>query len=165
MPDTIIFIHLLDRPELVEAEIDINASSRELEAILSDKEILLDAETLIFIDEADEPIVRDRHGPLDDLRHGAHIHLSRHHRIKVTVNFVGEAATKAFPPGARVRAVKAFAVHEFKMSAADAAEHVLQISGTTERPASDVPLHSLAKHHGHEIHFDFVPEKRVEGQP
>ena len=68
-----------------------------------------------------------------------------------------------FAPGARVRAVKEWAVHTFKLSAKDAAEHVLQLCQSTERPSSDTPLHQLVKGHACDLCFDLVPEKRVEG--
>jgi hypothetical protein len=59
--------------------------------------------------------------------------------------------------------VKAWAAQTFKLSAKDAAEHVLQLCNSTDRPPSDTPLHQLVHGHGCELCFDLVPEKRVEG--
>ena len=67
------------------------------------------------------------------------------------------------PPGARVRAVKEWAVRKFKMDPKDAADHVLQVCKSTARPASDTPLHQLLHGHDCALCFDLVPEKRVEG--
>jgi hypothetical protein len=49
------------------------------------------------------------------------------------------------------------------LSPKDAAEHVLQLCNSTERPPSDTPLHQLVQGHACELCFDLVPEKRVEG--
>lgn len=96
-------------------------------------------------------------------KHGSRIHLARCRRIKTTIHFMAQTIEREFAPGARVRAVKAWAAHELKISPTDAAEHVLQLCGSTDRPPGDTPLHELARGHHCEVCFDFVPEKRVEG--
>jgi hypothetical protein len=68
-----------------------------------------------------------------------------------------------FVPGACVRAVKEFAVHKFGLIPKDAAEHVLQICGSTNCPATDTPLNEFLSKHECALCFDLVPEKRVEG--
>jgi len=79
------------------------------------------------------------------------------------VHYLDRTIEHAFPPGARVRTVKAWAVHKLKISPTDAAEHVLQLCNSTDRPAGDTPLHELVTGHDCAVCFDFVPEKRVEG--
>jgi hypothetical protein len=58
--------------------------------------------------------------------------------------------------------VKAWAVREFHLDHKDAAEHVLQLCESAERPSGDTPLHTLL-HGGCALCFNLVPEKRVEG--
>jgi hypothetical protein len=53
-------------------------------------------------------------------------------------------------------------VHELKMSPVDASEHVLQITGTTDRPDPDVQIGALVSGCC-ELAFSLVPVKRVEG--
>ena len=89
--------------------------------------------------------------------------MTRCRRIKTTVHFLDKTAEHEFAPGARVRAVKEWAVQTFKQSPKDAAEHVLQLCHSTERPSSDTPLHQLVQGHACDLCFDLVPEKRVEG--
>ena len=103
------------------------------------------------------------HEHLGHVKGGSRIHVSRCKRIKTTVHFAHQTVEREFAPGIRVRAVKAWAVHELKMDPRDAAEHVLQLCGSTERPSTDTPLIQLVHGHGCEVCFDLVPDKRVEG--
>ena len=106
----------------------------------------------------------ERHEPVHGLKHGSRVHVTRCHRIKTTVHFLDKTAEHEFPPGARVRAVKEWAVHTFKLSPKDAAEHVLQLCNSTERPPSDTPLAPTRRMAtAATLCFDLVPEKRVEG--
>lgn len=163
MSNVVTFIQVHDRPDLIEAELSVAATLAELRAALIANGIVLDSETFIFIDESEEPLHGEHDAPISGLQHGSRIHVSRHRRIKATVNFLEKSVTHGFAPGARVRSVKAHAVHAFHMPAKDAAEHVLQLCKSTERPSSDTPLHEFVHKHGHDICFDLVPEKRVEG--
>jgi hypothetical protein len=89
--------------------------------------------------------------------------VSRCKRILTTVHYLDRTETHDFMPGARVRTVKAHAVEVFQLSPKDAAEHVLQVCNSSERPPRDTPLHTLADHQTCAVCFDLVPEKRVEG--
>jgi hypothetical protein len=163
MSEPIIFIQVHGRPGILEAEISAAPTLGELHDVLAGHDIEVVAETFIFIDEAEIPIQGQRHEPAHGLRHGARVHVTRCRRIKTMAHFLDKTAEREFPPGARVRAVKEWAVHTFKLSPKDAAEHVLQLCKSTERPPSDTPLHQLVHGHACELCFDLVPEKRVEG--
>jgi hypothetical protein len=56
-----------------------------------------------------------------------------------------------------------FEVHKFGLNPKDAAEHVLQLCGSTKRPVTDTPLNELLAKHECALCFDLIPEKRVEG--
>lgn len=159
---TIIFIQSHDRTGIIEAALKEDATLGDLHDALAAAGVTIDADTFIFIDEAEEHLHGERHHPLLDIKRGARIHVTRCKRIKATVHFLDKTEDHKFPPGARVRAVKAQAVHAFHMAPKDAADHVLQLCGSTERPASDTPLHELARGNC-AVGFDLVPEKRVEG--
>ena len=163
MSKTLIFIQAHGRPGILEAELSEAARLVELQDALAAAGITVDAETFIFIDEAEEHLHGQPHDPLPGLMHGARVHVARCRRIKTMVHFLDKTAEHAFAPGARVRTVKEWAAHTFKLSANDAAEHVLQLCRSTERPSSDTPLHQLVQGHGCDLCFDLVPEKRVEG--
>lgn len=93
------------------------------------------------------------------------VHLSRCVRIAVTVHFNGAQRAETFGPGVPMHRVKAWAVGKqgFDLSPVDAAEHVLQITGTQERPDEDVHIGVLAQPSNCAIEFDLVAKVRVEG--
>jgi len=158
-----IFIQTHGRADIAEAETAAAATVGELHDILAANGIAISGETAIFIDEAEEPLPGERHHPVNGLKHGSRIHVGHFKKIAVTVHFHHKTEKHHFPPGARVRAVKHWAVHAFGMPPKDAAEHVLQICDSTSRPASDTPLHQLVHAHDCTLCFNLVPEKRIEG--
>ena len=91
-----------------------------------------------------------------------HVHRCRH--VEVTVSFNGETVRHHFGPGSTVARVKHWAaVHKFKMTEAEAGEHVLQITGTHDRPAPGTHLGSLVSCPKCAIAFDLVPDQRING--
>jgi hypothetical protein len=163
MSKSIIFIQVHGRPGILEAEVSETATVGDLHDGLVAAGVTIEAEALIFVDEAEEPLPGERTERIHGLKHGTRVHVGRCHRIATTVHYLDKTAEHHFSPGARVRRVKAWAVEKFKLDPKDAAEHVLQICKSTERPSSDTPLHCLTHGHGCSICFDLVPEKRVEG--
>ena len=163
MSTVTIFIQVQGRPGILESEIAEAATHGELQDALAALGIPAGPETFVFIDESEEHQQGERQHPVHGLKHGARIHVCRCRRIKATVHYLEKTAEHEFAPGRRVRAVKDWAVHTFKLNPKDAAEHVLQICNSTKRPPSDTPLHELVEGHGCSLCFDLVPEKRVEG--
>ncbi len=163
MSNVLIFIQAYDQPDILEAEISAVATVGELHDALEVLGVTVDAETFIFVDEAEEHEHKERHEPLRHVRHGSRVHVGRCKRIATTVNFLDKSEAREFPPGARVRAVKEWAVHTFDLNPKDAAEHVLQLCNSPDRPTTDTPLHQLVHGHHCALCFDLVPEKRVEG--
>lgn len=163
MSKQIIFIQVHGSPKIVEAELSVAATLGELHEALAAAGIPVEAETFIFLDEAENHVQGERHEPVHGLKHGGRVHVTHCRRIKTTVQFLDKTAEHEFAPGTHVRKVKEWAAHTFEMTPKDAAEHVLQLCNSTVRPPSDTPLHQLV--HGHEcaVCFDLVPEKRVEG--
>lgn len=159
---TTIFIQSHDHPGIIEAALKEAATFGDLHDALAAAGVPINADTFIFIDEAEECLHGERIHLVPGIKRGARIHVTRFRRIKTTVHFLDQTEEHEFPPGARVRAAKSLAAHTFHMTPADAADHVLQLCGSTERPTSDTPLHELAKG-GCAVCFDLVPEKRVEG--
>ena len=163
MSNILAFIQAHGQAEIVEAEFSAEATFGDLHDKLEILGVAVDDETFIFIDEVEEHEEGERHRPLRHLKHGSRVHVTRCKRIATIVHFLDKTETREFAPGARVRTVKEWAVHVFDLDPKDAAEHVLQLCGSTERPPSDTPLHQLVKDRQCELCFDLVPEKRVEG--
>lgn len=121
-------------------------------------------DALIFFEEGDEPLdetatVGSVAGPA-----GAKLHVHRCRRVHVAVNFAGKAVAREFAPGTTVAHVKRWAAErEFGMSRDEAGEHVLQITGTHDRPAPGTHIGALAACPACRVAFDLVPDERVNG--
>lgn len=163
MGQSTLFVQVQGNPNIVEVSVAEQATAKELKAALAAAGVTTSPELSVFIDEDDEPVSTDSNEALAALRHGARVHVARCRRIKTSVHYLDKTIERAFGPGVRVHTVKKWAAHEFKLDRADAAEHVLQICGSSTRPASDTPLHTLAQGSDCAVCFDFVPEKRIEG--
>jgi hypothetical protein len=158
-----LFIQIQGDPQVGELSVPETVTASGLYSALTAAGITVDADKLLFVDDAEAPVSRD-----DDVRpvglvNGARVHVTRCHRIQVTVHYLERTLERGFAPGARVRTVKAWAVKEWTLDHKDAAEHVLQLCNSKERPASDTPLHTLVTGPTCALCFDLVPEKRVEG--
>lgn len=163
MSQSTLFVQVQGDARIIEVAVAENATASELHSALSSAGVLASLDLLVFIDEAEDHVPRESDCPVSNLRHGARVHVTRCRRIKTSVHFLEKTAERGFPPGARVRSVKTWAVHEYHLDHKDAAEHVLQICNSKERPASDTPLHTLVEGVECALCFDLVPEKRVEG--
>lgn len=99
------------------------------------------------------------------IKHRSRIHVHRCRKVAVTVSFNGAQKDETFGPGATVKRVKRWAVGKqaFDLSDVDAAEHVLQLSGSSERPDEDLHIGTLVTHPRCSVSFDLVPKIRVEG--
>jgi hypothetical protein len=113
----------------------------------------LEHETLIFLEDSDEPVdeqcfLREHIG-----RAGIKAHLHRCRHIAVEVTFNGEIVHHRFGPGTTVNRVKKWAAeHEFGM-----------ISGSTDRPDPGTHLGAIVSCPDCRIAFDLVPNERVNG--
>ena len=123
-------------------------------------------DTLIFLEDSDEPIdeqhlLRDHIG-----RAGIKAHLHRCRHVAVAVTFNAETVHHRFGPGTTVARVEKWAAeHKFGMTPQEAGEHVLQITGTKDRPDPGTHLGALASCPECRIAFDLVPNERVNGHP
>lgn len=126
-------------------------------------------EVAVFLEDGDHALLLDMTLDAVGVRHHGSVHVSRHHRIEVTVHFNGQHHARPFGPGATVRRIKEWATgpHSFGMTPVDAAEHVLQVAHTHERPDSDVHVGTLVHAPVHTpgcgVAFDLVAQVRVEG--
>jgi len=123
-----------------------------------------DASVLVFAEDDEEPLagtlaVEAIAGP-----RGAKLHLHRCRRVTVLVHFADKTFEKAFAPGTTVAKVKRWAAeHELKMSPEEASEHMLQITGSIERPRPNSHVGALASCPQCSVNFDLVPDQRVNG--
>lgn len=121
-----------------------------------------EGEFLVFLQESDVPLKPGHPLPHPPRGGPLCLHVHRNRTIKVETSFNGRTRDIELAPSRTVGAAKTIiATKLFGMTPHDAAEHVLQLSGTTDRPDLDTHLGTLS-HHGR-VCFDLVPLVRVEG--
>ncbi|MBN3769268.1 MULTISPECIES: hypothetical protein [unclassified Burkholderia] len=120
----------------------------QLKAFEEDGDLILTEERLIVI-------LREKRHPK--------LHFHPHCEVKVVVHFNGRVIERLASPAMTVSRLKKWADSEFGVDPVHAAEHVLQLSGTTERPIGSTHLGALTQHGGHCVSFDLVPNERFQG--
>lgn len=143
-------------------EVDECASKRAVrQACLARiAEVLLAEELILFLEDEDD---EDAFHKLECIEDCLRLHLHRLKAITVNVRYAGRDAHHTFRPNATIARVKRWAAHEFGVTPSDAAELMLQISGTDVRPDPDLHLGCLVKAPEHSVCFDLVPAPRVNG--
>jgi hypothetical protein len=162
MSECVLFVQAQGDSRVVEVVVPEKVSESALLARLKEIGMLGAPDLLVFVDEAEDQVRGESDRPIEGVRDGARVHITSCRRIRVTVHYLEKTVERDFAPGTRVRNVKAWAVREFHLDHKDAAEHVLQICESAERPSGDTPLHTLL-HGVCVLCFNLVPEKRVEG--
>ena len=125
----------------------------------------LDKETLIYLEDRDEPVdeswlLRDYAGQA-----GIKVHLHRCRHVEVAVTFNSEMVHHPFGPGTTVARVKTWAAErKFGMTEEEAGEHVLQIAGTHERPTPGMHIGAITQRKNCAVAFDLVADERVNGE-
>jgi hypothetical protein len=149
--------------EVDHIEVDAEQTFAAIKAMLITKHGLSE-DILIFLENGEEPIDDEEYA----IKHGesgrikAHIHRCRH--VNVSVTFNNETVEHRFGPGTTVAHVKHWAAErKFSMTHGEATEHVLQISGTHDRPPPGTHLGALAKCIHCQVAFDLVPDQRING--
>jgi hypothetical protein len=135
--------------------------------------------TLVFIGECEEAMVEadeiedgiDKHAPVDvnltvevlELKRHRHVHVHKCRHIAVEVNFSGKTKRRRFSPATTVGIVAHWARKKFHLDAAAAAEYVLQLCNSTERPRPDKHLGELTEAPKCAVCFDLVKEVTPQG--
>ena len=149
--------------EIEHFAIEADATFAVVKVKLSEKHGLA-ADILLFAEDGDNPI--DDKARVGDhaSTSGLRLHLNSCRRIKVYVTFNGVTLDREFAPGATVARVKRWATERgFQMSEEDAGEHVLQITGTHDRPAPSAHVGALALLKTCTVRLDLIPDERVNG--
>lgn len=143
-------------------EVEHDASHQALrKALVKALPANVDPDSLhIYLEDDDDEHAIDK---LDAVPDGLRVHLHRQKGIDVTVRYAGQDVRRTFRPSATVGRVKKWASHELGISPSDAAELMLQITGTDKRPDPDTHIGALVKAPAKALSFDLVPSPRVNG--
>ncbi len=119
----------------------------------------------VYIEDDEAALSPDSLLSATPIRNRSRVHINPCRRVNVNINFNGKEMSETFPPAATMKRVKRWAVGSkgFNMSDVDAAEHVLQLSGSSERPDEDIHIGTLVIGAQCVVSFDLVPKIRVEG--
>lgn len=120
---------------------------------------------VIFAEDSEDVLSLDATLEASGIGHHGSMHVHRCTKIDTTVYFNGGSRVRSFAPGATIGRVKHWAVGKdvFNFTPVDAAEHVLQITGTQDRPDEDVHVGTLVHVPHCVLAFDLVAKVRVEG--
>jgi hypothetical protein len=113
----------------------------------------------IYLEDQDDEGAFEK---LKEIPDGLRVQLHREKGIDVVVRYAGHDVRRSFRPSATVLRIKQWATQEMGIQPSDAAELMLQVAGTSNRPDPDVHLGSLAKGEK-SLTFDLVPSPRVNG--
>lgn len=166
MSDVEIFLQGEGIPDIVLLRVPDNSTVQALIEVAQQHGVRVDGSKdalLVFKEDEDEPVKADATLEAAGIGRRCRIQVHRCRRIEVSVNFNGKQAERKFAPSATIQRVTKWAVREFGLKDVDAAEHVLQLCGSTKRPDADTHLGALVAHTNCGICFDLVPKQRVEG--
>ena len=113
-----------------------------------------------YLEDEDDEDALDK---LQEVPEGLRVQLHRLNSIDVTVHYAGRKVMRTFRPSSTVGRVKKWAAHELLISASDAADMALQVSGTNDRPDTDMHIGTLVVAPAKTLSFDLVPSPRVNG--
>ncbi len=125
------------------------------------------ADQLVFLEGQDESLAKGT--VLDEL--GAEwpvrLHVHRCRSIAVSINYGSGTESHDFAPGRTLASVRKWVIGEdgFDITAADAADLVLQVCDSQERPDDDAHVGTLTSAPACSVCFDLVPRHWVEGKP
>jgi hypothetical protein len=118
----------------------------------------------LWLEDAEDEIDPAQTAAIAGIPHRGHVHVSRCRQVSTQVTFNGETKERKFPPAARVDRVFDWAVSKraFDLTPTDAAEHVLQITGTNIQPDLADHIGSFIGDHC-TVALSLVPKIRNEG--
>jgi hypothetical protein len=158
-----IFYHGEGIAALEHIELDADTSFGDLLTLLTSKHGLA-PDTLLFIENEDEPVNVKEHIGKKVGRGGVKVHAHRCHKVAVAVHFKDKTIHHEFAPGTTVARVKHWvAVKKLDMSEEEASDHHLQLAGTTTQPDPGTHLGALASCPKCKVEFDLVTTPKVNG--
>ena len=120
---------------------------------------------MVFVEGRDEPLAGSAVLDELDVEWPARMHVHRCTRIAVSVNYGPGTKEHPFGPAATIASVRKWAISDdaFNIAATDAADLILQVCDSEDRPDDDTHIGTLTSSPACKVCFDLVPRHRVEG--
>ena len=149
--------------DVLRLQLESQATVLDVKRACASHGVQVNSEAVVFLEDEDEPL--DDGVRVESLtgKHGVRLHVHRCRRVTVKVTYSGRVVQQVFGPGRTVGAVKKWAAKEFGIPREDAAELVLQLTGTQDQPDVDVHIGTLAACPACAVAFDLVPNQRIQG--
>jgi hypothetical protein len=152
-------------PDIEHLEADGDETLASIKAAILKKHGLA-ADSILFLEDSDDAADEKRKLREYATRAGVKIHVHRCRKVEASVTFNNETVRDHFGAGVTIAHVKKWAAErKFGMTPQEAGEHVLQISGTQERPDPGTHLGRFVQCPKCAIAFDLVPNERINGAP
>lgn len=119
-------------------------------------------EILVFIENEEEPIKKDRPGGDIGLKKRIHLHCHRCKKIAVTIIYNGEDKLFHFEPSATGKKILKKAIAAFNINEHDAGDYLLKLDDKTILQPSD-HIGSFASHPHCSVKLNLTPTKPVQG--
>lgn len=160
-----IFLQGKDIPNIVLVKLVSDGVVRDIITTAGEHglKITEDEQPMVWIEDTEEPLGLDLTLAEAGVRSRSRVHVHTCRWVDVTVIYNGQSRGRRFSPSTRVERVATWAVQEFHLPEADAAEHVLQVTGTTDQPNEDVHIGSLVHSPSCSLSFDLIPKTRIQG--
>ena len=152
-----------DLQDIQHLELDASSTFAKFKKLICEKYGISD-DIHVFLEDSEDPV--DDHNCMSDFgdKSGLKLHFHRRHRIEVCVSFNGEEVSRRFSPSATISRVKRWAAQrKLDMTKEEAGEHLLQISGSHDRPHPGTHIGTLSNGHCTKLEFDLVPDQRING--
>ena len=151
---------IVDGEGLTDVEVIIiphGSTGREILLAVAMKTGIAAEETILFIEDSDEPLELDVVINEDLAANSVH-HVHRARRVEVAVHYQGSTKMKAFSPSTRVQVVLEWAAgHEgFNIDPAIAPEMELALHGETKELPKQSHIGRYVRHPHHELVLDLI---------
>lgn len=151
--------------EFDQVEVAATHTISMIKTIIADKHGMGD-NIFVFLEDQEEPLGGHLIIGAICVIESVKMHFHECAKVETSVSFGGETVHHKFAPSMTVGAIKKWAaIGKFRMTEAEAGEHRLQITGTKDRPAPGTHIGSLTHCPQCCVHFDLVPDERINGTP
>lgn len=120
---------------------------------------------MVFVEGRDEPLAGGAALEELGLDWPARLHVHRCTSIAVSINYGSGTKELGFAPARTIGAIRKWAISDdaFNIAATDAADLVLQVCDSQDRPDDDTHIGTLTAFPACKACFDLVPRHMVEG--